>query len=85
MKSTLFSRNAAILGGIALILSACGAPPARHTIQISEKAMRALPANQDLTQVRKRDDGCYFIVVPDNMSGKIRPVKGPDGQLVCDE
>ena len=73
------------LTGIALILTACGAPPARAPIQISAKAMQALPANQDLSQVRKREDGCYFIVIPDNMSGKVRPVKGADGQLVCDE
>jgi hypothetical protein len=67
-----------------ILLTACAAPepPVPY---VSEKARAALPKGTDLRTVRRRDDGCYLIVIEGELSGVVRKVVDRDGRLVCDE
>ncbi|SMX43044.1 hypothetical protein [Actibacterium lipolyticum] len=79
MKKTVLVMLAAALAG-------CGAPePVAQQPYISEKARAALPSGTDLMTVRRREDGCYFIVIEDELSGYLSQVKDTNGELVCDE
>ena len=66
------------------LLAACAAPEPPLPY-ISEQALAALPKGTDLRTVRRRDDGCYLIVVDDEMSGFVHKVVDAQGRLVCDE
>ena len=72
--------------GIVAVLAGCSAPePVMQQPFVSEKARAALPLGTDLSTVRRREDGCYFVVIEDELSGYLKQVKDISGQLVCDE
>lgn len=70
---------------IALVLLTACAAPEPPVPYISEKARAALPDGTDLRTVRRREDGCYLIVIEGELSGVVRKVVDRDGRLVCDE
>ena len=67
-----------------LALAACAPEPA-PTLQISPEARAKLPPGTDLTTIRRREDGCYFYVFEDELSGVIRAVKDIRDEPVCDD
>ncbi len=70
----------------ALALAGCSTGPVVERGIISDKTRALLPYKQDLNQIVRATDGCYFEVMEGSTSGYLSPVQNPyhEGQRVCD-
>ncbi len=66
-------------------LAACSvSTPAPAPPALPVRVLAALPPDLGPEVLKRRSDGCWFIVIEDGLSGVMRPLKDRNGKLVCD-
>lgn len=79
------TRSLSLLTAILLALAAGCTEPAADQVVLPARVLAALPQGVGPEDVVRRDDGCYFIVIEDELSGVIRPINDERGFVMCDE